>query len=115
MKEFDPQDLSPSEAGTGNSSNLGLAEMSVWCLMTMLKAAVTYAVLKHPFQGCAKNARASLILYTSSKHVFDRAGKIPAWLLLRKHCSSKMILLKRFSLSTKHSKPRYHLKVSVNK
>ena len=68
MKTFDSQDLSPSEAGTGNCSNLELAQMSVWCLMTMLKAAVMYVVLKHPFQGCAKNARASLILHIFSKH-----------------------------------------------
>lgn len=72
MKTSDPQDLSPSKAGTGNSFSLGLAQMSVWCLMTMLKAAVMYVVLKHPFQGCAKNARASLILHVFSNDGFDR-------------------------------------------
>lgn len=72
MKTSDPQDLSPSEAGTGNSFSLGLAQMSVWCLMTMLKAAVMYVVLKHRFQGCAKNARASLILHVFSNDGFDR-------------------------------------------
>lgn len=50
MKTFDPQDLSPSEADTGNFTSLGLAQMSVWILMTMLKAAVMRAVLKHAFR-----------------------------------------------------------------
>lgn len=36
-------------------------------------------------------------------------------LFFRKHCGSKIILLTRFSLSTKHSKARNHLKVFVNK
>lgn len=76
MKTFDPQGLSASEAGTGNCSNLGLAQMSVWYLMTMLKAAIMYVVLKYSFQGCAKNARPSLILHIFSKHGFDCAGKI---------------------------------------
>lgn len=49
MKASDCQDLFPSEAGTGNCSNLGLAHMSVWCLMSMLNAVVVYVGLKHPF------------------------------------------------------------------
>lgn len=66
------EDLSPSVAGTGNFSNLGLAQMSVWCLMILLKPGVIYVVLKHPYQRCAKNAKASFILCIFSVCGFDR-------------------------------------------
>lgn len=66
------EDLSPPVAGTGNCSNLGLAQMSVWCLMTLLKPAVMYVVLKHPYQRCAQNAKVYLLLCIFSVCGFDR-------------------------------------------
>lgn len=67
MKTLIPiEDLSPPVAGTGNRSNLGLSQMSVWCLMSLLKPAVIYAVLKQPYQRCAKDAKAYIILYIFS-------------------------------------------------
>lgn len=61
----------------------GLAQMSVGRLMTMLKAAVMYAGLKHPFQGRAKSARASLMLQVFSEQGFDCAGGLAEGVTLR--------------------------------
>lgn len=86
MKVSNPiEDLSPALSGTGNCSGLGLPQMSVWCLMALLNPAVMCVVLKYPYQRCAKNVKASLILYSYSVCGFDRI-KLLRRKLLGKRC-----------------------------